>query len=96
MTFKELQKLISSSERQQQESLSISVEEQNPKLMALLQKLKGLPFWISDVEAHKKQSKRTNGFCCFWHQFQPSKREQPQRCYDYEQNIIDLLENKSC
>jgi hypothetical protein len=95
MTFKDLTKFV-----QQQESLTSEEEQQqqqqyNPKLELLIQRLRDRPFWIANASEHKKEWERTDKFCCFWHQFTPTKYGQPQRCYDYEQNIIDLLENKT-
>ena len=52
MLFKDLQKLVSHSQRE------YTTKE-------LFQRLQGKPFWIWDIEEHKQEDIKTNGDCCF-------------------------------
>jgi hypothetical protein len=54
MTFKDLQKLIQSS-------------QSNPCYTILLERLQEKPFWLWDVKEHKLEDIRTKGDCCFNH-----------------------------
>jgi hypothetical protein len=49
MTFKDLKKRITSSNRQQIQSFD---------------KLRNKPFWIWNIEEHKQEDIRTKGECC--------------------------------
>jgi hypothetical protein len=65
----------------------------------LLDKLRNKPFWIADAAVHRKkyrEAKENNNddYCCFWHAFMPRKHNIPQPCFDFEQDIITLLEGK--
>jgi hypothetical protein len=88
LTIKELQKLI-----EQKQSLSLISPEQN-KLFELL---RNKPFWISDIEQHKLEHRRTNGDCCFNHiiglPIKPSTNE-AKPIFPYESDLINLLSNK--
>jgi hypothetical protein len=55
VTFKDLKKRISLETAQQQSRL--------------FQMLLNKPFWIWNVEEHKKEDIKTNGNCCFNHIF---------------------------
>jgi hypothetical protein len=53
VTFKDLQKLIH--------------YQQKPEQNKLFDKLRNKPFWIWNVEQHKKGDIKTKGECCFNH-----------------------------
>jgi terminase large subunit-like protein len=78
--FKDLQKLVSHS--QQEENTS----------KELFQKLQNKPFWIWNIEAHKQEDTRTKGDCCFNHMIGlPQKDGIDKPLYDYERIIFDSL-----
>jgi hypothetical protein len=54
VVFKDLQKLVSHSQREN------TAKE-------LFQRLQGKPFWIWNIEEHKQEDIRTDGDCCFNH-----------------------------
>jgi hypothetical protein len=56
MVFKDLQKLVSQSQQQQENTLK-----------ELFKQLQGKPFWIWNIAEHKQQDIKTNGDCCFNH-----------------------------
>jgi hypothetical protein len=56
IVFKDLQKLVSQSQQQEQ-------KENTRK--ELFQRLQGKPFWIWNIEEHKQEDRRTDGDCCF-------------------------------
>jgi hypothetical protein len=58
IVFKDLQKLVSYSQQQQQ-------KENTRK--ELFQRLQNKPFWIWDIEEHKLEDIETNGEYCFNH-----------------------------
>lgn len=97
MTFKELKKKYSISQQEEDSLLTSNQNQVNQaKLSLLLSKLRDKPFWIKNPELHRKEyikSKQDENYCCcFWHQFQPTKHSMPQKCHDFEQDIITLLE----
>ena len=80
MTFKDLQKLVQSS-------------QSDPDYTKQLERLANKPFWIWDHEKHYEQGVRTDDRCCFNHLVSlPQKDGKYHRLYDYEQTIFDLLE----
>jgi hypothetical protein len=81
--FKDLQKLVSQSQQQQQ-------KENTRK--ELFQRLQGKPFWIWDIEEHKQEDIKTSGECCFNHIIGlPQKDGNDKPLYDYEEIIFDSL-----
>jgi hypothetical protein len=54
VVFKDLQKLVSHS------------QQENAR-KDLFQRLRGKPFWIWNIEEHRKEDVKTNGDCCFNH-----------------------------
>ncbi|MFL6424145.1 MAG: hypothetical protein ACJ71R_11210 [Nitrososphaeraceae archaeon] len=79
MTFKDLQKLASHSQK-----------ENTTK--QLFQRLYGKPFWIWDKQQHKQEYIRTDGDCCFNHIIGlPQKDGFDKPLYDYEEIIFDSL-----
>jgi hypothetical protein len=54
IVFKDLQKLVSHSQR-----------EANTTSKELFQRLQGKPFWIWNIDEHKQEDIKTNGDCCF-------------------------------
>lgn len=93
MTFKELQKLISSSSlNKQQEQEESSIEKYNPRLSLLLSRLRNKPFWIWDKSEHLRKHELTKGNCCFNHIIGlPQKDGIPMPMFDYEKIIFDSL-----
>jgi hypothetical protein len=94
MTFKDLQKLISSSSSQQQQEQEeeSSIEKYNPRLSLLLSRLRNKPFYIWDKSEHSKRHELTKGNCCFNHIIGlPKKDGIPMPMFDYEKIIYDCL-----
>jgi hypothetical protein len=78
LTFKDLQKLIHS--------------QQNAEQTKLFEKLRNKPFWVWNVEEHKREDIRTKGDCCFNHIIGlPTKEGIDKPLYDYEKIIFDTL-----
>jgi hypothetical protein len=80
----------------------------NPRFTRLLNKIQGLPFWIADKTKHKQvinevqqqssvQAQNTSLLtCCFNHAIGlPQKNGIPLPIFDYEHELIDLIESKS-
>ena len=77
VVFKDLQKLVSSQQREN-------------TLKELFQRLQDKPFW--DVQEHKQEDIRTKGDCCFNHIIGlPQKDGSDKPLYDYEQVLFDSL-----
>jgi hypothetical protein len=80
VTFKDLKKRL---------SLQTAAQQQQSELF---EKLRNKPFWIWNVEEHKKEDIRTSGDCCFNHIIGlPQKDRNDKPLYDYEQTIYDAL-----
>jgi hypothetical protein len=78
VTFKDLKKRV---------TLETSHQQSKP-----FERLQNKPFWIWDIDEHKKEDLRTNGDCCFNHIIGlPSKDTLDQPLYDYEKIIFDSL-----
>jgi hypothetical protein len=78
MTFRDLKRRISSSRSQQQTQF--------------FDKLQNKPFWIWNIEEHKREDVRTNGDCCFNHIIGlPQKDSVDKPLYDYQKIIFDAL-----
>ena len=82
--FKDLQKLVSQSEQQQ---------EQNSINNAEFKRLRDKPFWIWNIEEHKQEAIiNTNGDCCFNHIIGlPTKQKMEKPIFDYEKLLYDSL-----
>jgi hypothetical protein len=81
IVFKDLHKLVSQSQQQQQ---NIRKE--------LFQRLQGKAFWIWDKQQHKLEDIKTDGECCFNHIIGlPQKDGNDKPLYDYEEIIFDSL-----
>jgi Terminase RNaseH-like domain len=79
MTFRDLQKLVSQSKRD-----NIRKE--------LFQRLQGKPFWIWDKQQHKQEDIETDGDCCFNHVIGlPTKEGEEKAIFDYEKVLYDAL-----
>jgi hypothetical protein len=77
VTFKDLKK-----------RLALGVAQQ----LRLFEKLPNKPFWIWNIEEHKQEDIRTNGYCCFNHIVGlPQKDGNDKPLYDYEEIIFDAL-----
>jgi hypothetical protein len=78
VTFKDLKKRVSLATTQQQSKLT--------------QRLHNKPFWIWDVEKHKREDVKTDGYCCFNHIIGlPQRNAIDKPLYDYEKIIFDSL-----
>jgi hypothetical protein len=83
IVFKDLHKLVSHSQQEQQ-------QEKTRK--ELFQRLQGKPFWIWNIQEHKLEDARTNGDCCFNHIIGlPQKNRIDKPLYNYEEIIFDSL-----
>jgi hypothetical protein len=79
VTFKDLKKRV---------SLEATIQQQSK----LTEKLHNKPFWIWNIEEHKRQDVTSNGNCCFNHIIGlPSKETVDKPLYDYEKIIFDSL-----
>ena len=92
----ELARLYARKESQATRTRSLT----NPRFIELLEKIQGLPFWINNRQEHKQtiQALEEEGFeknlCCFNHCLGlPTKNGNPLPIFDYEQQIVDALEN---
>ena len=80
IVFKDLQKLVSHSQHQQQQQNTI------------FQRLRDKPFWIWNLEEHKQEDIKTNGDCCFNHIIGlPSKERIEKPLFDYENFCMILF-----
>ncbi len=78
MTFKDLKKRV---------ALEISLHQST-----FFEKLHNKPFWIWNVDEHRKADFKINGNCCFNHIIGlPTKDGIDKPFYDYEQIIFDSL-----
>ena len=78
MTFKDLKKRV-----------SLEIPQQQARLF---ERLLNKPFWIWNIEEHKREDIRTDGDCCFNHIIGlPQKDGNDKPLYDYEQIIFDSL-----
>ena len=79
MTFKHLKKIV---------SLETTTQQQHK----LTEMLHNKPFWVWNIEEHKREDVRTNGECCFNHIIGlPQKDGDDKPLYDYQQKIFDSL-----
>ena len=79
VTFKDLKKRV-------------SLEATTQHRYRLTERLCYKPFWIWNIEEHKQEDIRTNGYCCFNHIIGlPQKDGDDKPLYDYEQIIFDSL-----
>jgi hypothetical protein len=79
IVFRDLQKLVSHSQREH------TTKE-------LFQRLQGKPFWIWDIEEHKQEDIRTDGDCCFNHIIGlPTKEGIEKAMFDYEKILYDSI-----
>jgi hypothetical protein len=83
VTLKDLRKRINSSS---------TLEIQQTRLFDICE---DKPFWIWDIEEHKKENIKTNGRCCFNHICGlPTKHGVEKPIFDYEKILYDsLLDN---
>ncbi|MFL6348132.1 MAG: hypothetical protein ACJ72X_07560 [Nitrososphaeraceae archaeon] len=80
MVFKDLQKLVSHSQR----------EENTRK--ELFQRLKNKPFWTWNIEEHKQEDIKTDGDCCFNHIIGlPTKEGIEKAMFDYEKILYNSI-----
>jgi hypothetical protein len=78
LTFKDLKKRVTLETAHQQS--------------ILFERLQNKPFWIWNIEEHKREDIRTYGDCCFNHIIGlPTKEGMEKPLYDYERIIFDSL-----
>ncbi len=77
MTFKELKKIVATSNSQQQKLTTLFSSRVWDK-----------PFWIWNIEEHKVADIITNGNCCFNHIIGLPKNAQDKPLFDYEKLIL--------
>ena len=78
MTFKDLKKRVTLESHQQSR---------------LFERLRNKPFWIWDIEQHKQEDIRTNGYCCFNHIIGlPTKERIEKPIFDYQKILYDTLQ----
>jgi hypothetical protein len=78
IVFKDLQKLVSHSQQEQQNTL--------------FERLRDKPFWIWDIKDHKQEDTTTDGDCCFNYIIRlPQKNGTDKPLFDYERIIFDSL-----
>jgi hypothetical protein len=78
VTFKDLKKRVALEIAQQRSSLT--------------QRVQNKPFWIWNIEEHKKEDIRSSGNCCFNHIIGlPHKNGLDKPLHDYEKIIFDSL-----
>jgi hypothetical protein len=83
VTFKDLQRLVQSSQSQSQGSGGAQ---------RLRIKLDGKPFWLWDYTRHKEKSQSQKGQCCFNHIIGlPKKDGKPKAMFDYEKLLYESL-----
>jgi hypothetical protein len=80
LTFKDLKRRV---------SLEAATTQQQS---SLFQRLQGKPFWIWNIEEHKREDVKTNGNCCFNHIIGlPQKDGNDKPLHNYEQLIFESL-----
>jgi hypothetical protein len=79
IVFKDLQKLVSHSQQQNSRK-------------ELFQRLHDKPFWIWNVDKHRRADFRTDGDCCFNHIIGlPTKEGIEKAMFDYEKLLYDSI-----
>ena len=54
--------------------------------------LRGLPFWIWNIDEHRSEYAKTDGFCCMQHVIGlPEKDGIPKPMFDYEKTLYEAL-----
>ena len=82
MTFKDLRKRVSISTELQ--------EQQESNILLLSRRLKNKPFWIWNIEEHKREDILTKGDCCFNHIIGlPTKNGVEKPMFDYQKLLYD-------
>ena len=67
--------------------------EEEQQLQQFFEQFKSKPFWIWDKERHKRQHTIFSGRCCFNHMIGlPVKNSKKMPLFDYEQEILDVLQ----
>ena len=83
MTFKDLRKRFSSQQQRRR-------QQQQSSLALLSNRLKDKPFWIWNIQEHKRQNIITNGDCRFNHIIGlPQKDGITKPIFDYQKILFD-------
>jgi hypothetical protein len=84
VTFKDLKKRV----------VSVTAQEQQQSRLSEI--LKDKPFWIWNIEEHKREDVRTDGYCCFNHIIDlPQRNGIDKPLYDYEKIIMKGIHDYS-
>jgi hypothetical protein len=84
LTFKDLKKRV---------NIETTLQQQQSKLF---ERLLDKPFWIWNIQQHKEEDVKTNGYCCFNHIIGlPKKDAVDKPMYDYKKIIFDLATQSS-
>jgi hypothetical protein len=83
MTFKDLRKIVATSNNQQQQQIKL-----------FSSRVWNKPFWIWNIEEHRIADVITNGDCCFNHIIGlPKKNAQDMPFFDYEKLVFVYARN---
>jgi hypothetical protein len=84
LTWKDLKRFISNNNN----------EEKDLQSAERFRIFRDLPFWISNIEEHKKVDIANNGKCCFNHTIGlPKKDGIDKPIFDYEMQLVNALDN---
>jgi hypothetical protein len=88
MTWKDLKKFVDDNDANNHRKDEIKLRSEQYSI------LKGLPFWISDIDKHKQRDIETRGICCWNHVIGlPQKDGKEYPIFDYEMQVYDALVN---
>jgi hypothetical protein len=98
--LKDLQRWLNNNKAQGYSNItnnSTVVEESRKEIQSLQRErfkiFHNKPFYISDIEEHKAEDKRTGGKCCFNHIIGlPKKANVEKPIFDYEMNLFNALQ----
>ena len=93
MTWKDLKRFISDNnynneQKEEQEGIKLQQSAERFRIF------RHLPFWISNIEEHKKADIANNGNCCFNHVMGLPKKDGIEKpIFDYEMQLVECLDN---
>jgi hypothetical protein len=91
LTWKDLKRFISDNNYNNEEEKEEIKPQQSAERFRIF---KDLPFWISNIEEHKKADIANNGKCCFNHIIGlPKKDGIDKPIFDYEMQLVNALDN---
>ena len=87
MTFRDLKRFISDNNNNEEKEVKLQSAER-------FRIFRHLPFWISDIEEHKKADIANDGNCCFNHVIGLPKKDGIEKpIFDYEMQLVEYLDN---